>query len=811
MDFESEEIRRKTNTTYLGLSGGIWCLLAGICYGALNVSAKLAFESGVSIAHFFLFRGLSQTVFSYLLGKHYRGTNFSFNEINNEARFVLLTRSSVNAISKVIQLLAISFIPLALSSTISFTTGPLFAAMVAFIVLQEHLTTIEMLTVSLGVLGTVILTMPEWFKFLGLDDDELVEARYDADMEKYSNLYFVGIVLALGSSFFDVNTMYIIRHMQDKIPKPMYSFSSGLFNSIVLTAYCLIFKQWTIETSGWQYILVGSFFGWIALEFNINGTMVSKSALASYAEQFGIVIPFAVDVFYFERPLLHIDVLGLLLIVALQGYQAVASSAAQQSESSEHDVTPQYLPRQWNEQMSEQQRGEPLYSPPKNGIFPSAYGATEEKYELPKSRCIELFSEEKKDDSFAGEDRQPRITAWDGTKYFSDLVKSGLDYLKDPSQCVMIHECPSTASADTSFRNVNLFKVHDYPFQPIDTKIMRPLRYSALNGDTFPSYHPVPPNPSIVDHWEKAIPNFIRPAFTNEVPSTPTKVYVYMPMEGDFHFINDPHFLYHLSGKDAIPCMTTRTTKLLPNTKDVRPCVAKVTHAFANLGIFVIHNDDDEKEFLDFLQENDDPAYVVTEFVDIKRNLACHFFVHPNGDILWFGSSENLPLPGGNWDSDSSFSSNEQGKLQDMMASYAKDVAEYFLANDFWGFVGIDVLFDGAGNGYTVDVNPRVTGTMPALMVAKHMDATYGLTKGKFRSNLKKWGFAGSSEQLFQSVDKFNDENVGVGRIVIFSVFEKDSNCTKMNLAVYGKTSESCDGLLHLFCEATHDDGWDDL
>jgi hypothetical protein len=74
-----------------------------------------------------------------------------------------------------------------------------------------------------------------------------------------------------------------------------------------------------------------------------------------------------------------------------------------------------------------------------------------------------------------------------------------------------------------------------------------------------------------------------------------------------------------------------------------------------SLGIFVIKNDEDEREMNNFIESTGNPDVNFSEFIDISRNLACHFFIHPAGHIVWFGYSENYRLPSGNWSSDSTF------------------------------------------------------------------------------------------------------------------------------------------------------------
>jgi hypothetical protein len=395
------------------------------------------------------------------------------------------------------------------------------------------------------------------------------------------------------------------------------------------------------------------------------------------------------------------------------------------------------------------------------------------------------------------------IVPWEGDKFFSDYIQDALKFKgEDSNDIVMVYECPSSSSNDTSFYNCGRYRIHDYPPTPLSYKAMlRPLRYASMNGNTYPSFLVSQPPMELLNHWAKTIPNFDVPEFINEIPDS-AKVNAYLPMEqypNDRH-INDPDLHYFLAGKAAINCMTDKTTRLLPNTKDVRPCVAKVTHAMGSLGIFIIRNDDDEAEFEQFVQETGNPTFVITEFVNIKRNVSCHFFIHPNGEVIWFGSSENLLLPNGSWSSDSTIDMVLQDELRELQAPYAKEVAEYCLAQGYWGFGGIDVLVDQDGIGYVCDVNPRVTGTMPALMVAKLIEDKYGFVCGKFRKS-SKYSYDGPVEELFRLVDEHNEHAEGESRVVIFSICVLSETETQINVGAFSNSHERCEELLDRFAK----------
>jgi hypothetical protein len=389
-----------------------------------------------------------------------------------------------------------------------------------------------------------------------------------------------------------------------------------------------------------------------------------------------------------------------------------------------------------------------------------------------------------------------------GTKYYSDLIRDGLSS-SDSKEVIMVYESPACSNADSgaSFYNGISFQFHDYPLTTSDSKtILGPLRYGVMTGAGLPTFLQNAPPAGLLEHWAKSIPDFVAPSFCHEIAST-AKICAYLPLEQfqSRHLI-DPHVHYELAGKDAIPHMTRKTTKILPDMDEIRPCIVKVTHSMGGRGIFVIENDDDKAECLAKIQEAGNPGYVVTDFVDIERNLAAHFFIHPSGDITWFGSSENLLDREGGWSSDATIRCmQEQEELKDLLAPYVQDIVQYCLARGYWGACGIDVLMDPQGKGWVVDLNPRVTGTCPALMVFHKLLAAHNdrFGQGVFRRS-KKYAYPGSAQQLLQEVEAYNTTHDEC-RVVIFSLFEKEPECTFLNIGVYGSSQVQCVKVMNEF------------
>jgi hypothetical protein len=436
------------------------------------------------------------------------------------------------------------------------------------------------------------------------------------------------------------------------------------------------------------------------------------------------------------------------------------------------------------------------------------------------------------------------VTTWDRKMFLSDFIADGLAYLRkrgrdlgkhlghgnnnndddddddnDDDRVIMLYEAPSTYSSCTTFHNPTKFRVHDYPpTLPHVKTVMDPCRYSLANGAAYPSFlRDGAPPPGLMEHWESTIPNWVRPAFTNRIPTQNSHgedeadknvlVYAYLPCEAianERHVI-DPVAHHRLCGKDILPLITSQTPRFLPSARPCRrPCIVKTTHSSGSRGIFVIASDHDERAFQAFWEEARHPKFVITELVTgIRRNMACHFFVHPNGqDLTVVGSSENYRFRDGEphnpslpFSSDSYWSWSDQELLGTMQLGLVQEVARYCLSAGFWGFCGIDVLLDASGRTFLIDVNPRVTGSLPSLLVANLFHGSVGFQFGVFRRSGPATYYNGLAQQLLDDVARFNRAHPSECQVVVFSFFELHQGgqtTTKIQIGVYGRSMDQC-------------------
>lgn len=109
-------------------------------------------------------------------------------------------------------------------------------------------------------------------------------------------------------------------------------------------------------------------------------------------------------------------------------------------------------------------------------------------------------------------------------------------------------------------------------------------------------------------------------------------------------------------------------------------------------------------------------------------------------------------------------------------------------------------MFDSQDNGFLVDINPRVTGSCPALMTLQVFNDKYGFECGLFRRG-GDINYYGKMEDMMAEVDAYNSANEGKSRIVIHSAFEPAENHTRMNIGVYGNDMDECKTVLNRFAQ----------
>ena len=77
---QRDKFKDKLNEKPLGMHGAVWCVIAGIFYGLMQVGAKIGYDAGLTVAQFLLIRHVCLWGCSYILGKTVRKVDFNLCE-----------------------------------------------------------------------------------------------------------------------------------------------------------------------------------------------------------------------------------------------------------------------------------------------------------------------------------------------------------------------------------------------------------------------------------------------------------------------------------------------------------------------------------------------------------------------------------------------------------------------------------------------------------------------------------------------------------------------------------------------------------
>lgn len=301
----------------------------------MNIFAKLAYNDGLAVSRFITMRFLVLTIGSYVFGRFFRKTDFSLGKIKSKK--LIVARALITILAKALQYTSILYIPLSLSSCISFAAGPIIAYIIAFMLIREKLSASEFIPIVCGILGTAMITMPQWFLWLGIDEAS-IQSRLNSEVKTNAH-YYKGILFGFLASVLDIIGNFMIRKVGHSVSKGVIPFVSGLVSFPLIFVVVCFYEPFdfgyffgsadqSIENSGLKTTdkypnallmgFLGSIFGWLGLELVVIGVNISKSAVASYGEMVGIVLPFIFDMAVLDRTLVMTDLIGLVLIILLQ-------------------------------------------------------------------------------------------------------------------------------------------------------------------------------------------------------------------------------------------------------------------------------------------------------------------------------------------------------------------------------------------------------------------------------------------------------------------------------------------------------------
>lgn len=311
-------------------------------------------------------------------------------------------------------------------------------------------------------------------------------------------------------------------------------------------------------------------------------------------------------------------------------------------------------------------------------------------------------------------------------------------------------------------------------------KFMKPQTHMAVCGDKLRVCTDYEVPTLLEGHWSNTLGR--KTSVRYATPSADTKCITMFPYE---HLTPEQHNVhpdnhYHVYSKyfiNEIPCAQARTLNL---NQPQFPCVIKCAYGAGSKSTFMCYNEEDYREILEEFRSTEPGAPIVmTEMVpDVVDNYCCQFYLTKKGEMQWLGVSEQLLGMDGLW-MGGKMRQSEQPALEDLLKPTLVPVAAKLHEWQYSGVVGVDILIDSEGKHYVIDINPRLNGSTPMVLVSKVMGAQ-GWDAGIFLSGIK---FQGTLAELITAI-----ENVNGGKMMLFGVYEAEGylNC---NIGVWGKTT----------------------
>lgn len=145
------------------------------------------------------------------------------------------------------------------------------------------------------------------------------------------------------------------------------------------------------------------------------------------------------------------------------------------------------------------------------------------------------------------------------------------------------------------------------------------------------------------------------------------------------------------------------------------PFVMKAGTDLPNAGghdVFFCHTEEDFSEGLELLKDSE--SIVFEELIDIKKNYCIQFAKTHDGDILYLGAGEQITTESGEYKGN--WISNAEGPPEEAIA-LGRTIMEKACELGYKGVAGFDVLLTEDGRAVCIDLNFRLNGSTPALLL----------------------------------------------------------------------------------------------
>ncbi|XP_031567955.1 uncharacterized protein LOC116302732 [Actinia tenebrosa] len=361
-------------------------------------------------------------------------------------------------------------------------------------------------------------------------------------------------------------------------------------------------------------------------------------------------------------------------------------------------------------------------------------------------------------------------------------------FSQDLPDGTILFEFPSTSNKGLRFVNDEKFLVYDFPPPTaFKNEYLLPLRACPVAGNKLPLILSGYPSTSLKDHWNKWVPGYEEPVIKpiSEIQECGRIVtsFQHQKIPSSKHAV-DPQVHYWLLSKRCIPHMGANHPQYMTTDNYTLPCMVKAAHGTGTKGTFKVETKQEMERVLEKMDNNlkNCQAPVITEVIEgITGNNCLQFYLYKSGEIHWLGVTnqiigDNFIWGGGvvNW--------GDQTRLKSLLYDKVVPVKEYLHKQGYFGIVGIDILTT-EDNSYIIDVNPRINGSTPQLLLAPVM-ATLGYDTSVYLAGGR---FNCKADTLLQTANLINSQHSAM--VIVLSLADVEKGC-EAHVVAFGKTEK---------------------